>query len=269
MSDTTTTRVHEDFAEEAAGPSPLQGLKPLVDTLLVTAALFVLWQGLHWLAGSFVLPSPAESFARLWEMLTEGRFLPHVAETALAFGYALALALAGGLGIGVLLGAHRLSGAVAEPILIALYSIPKVTLYPVVLLIFGLGLSSKVAFGAIHGIIPVIIFTMNAVRTIRPVYLRTARVMRLSPWQTTTRVLLPATVPEVVSGFRIGFSLTLLGTLIGELFASSSGVGFVLMRAMGTHDVETIMAVAVLLFAFAVAASSFLLWLDGRLHRRT
>ena len=66
-----------------------------------------------------------------------------------------------------MLGAHRLSGEVTEPILTALYSIPKITLYPVILLLFGLGISAKIAFGVIHGIIPVILFTMNAVRNIR------------------------------------------------------------------------------------------------------
>ena len=62
----------------------------------------------------------------------------------------------------------------------ALYSIPKITLYPVILLLFGLGISAKIAFGVIHGIIPVILFTMNAVRNIRAVYLRSARAMRLT-----------------------------------------------------------------------------------------
>jgi NitT/TauT family transport system permease protein len=70
-----------------------------------------------------------------------------------------------GLAIGVTLGAHRLTGEVAEPILVALYSIPKVTLYPVILLIFGIGMPAKVAFGAIQGIVPVSLF---AERTGRP-----------------------------------------------------------------------------------------------------
>ena len=71
----------------------------------------------------------------------------------------LLISLIGGLGLGVLLGAHRLSGEVAEPMLVALYSIPKITLYPVILLLFGLGISAKIAFGVMHGIIPVILFT--------------------------------------------------------------------------------------------------------------
>ena len=79
---------------------------------------------------------------------------------------------------------------VAEPILVALYSIPKVTLYPVILLIFGIGMPAKVAFGAIHGIfpVPISIFAMNAVRNINPTHLRTARVLRLPPWTLFSRM---------------------------------------------------------------------------------
>src|SRR3546814_13931164 len=73
----------------------------------------------------------------------------------------------------------------------------------------GLGLSAKIAFGVIHGIIPIVIFTMTAVRNIRPVYLRSIRTHRLTPWQGAVHVLIPATVPELVAGLRIGFSLTL------------------------------------------------------------
>ena len=105
-----------------------------------------------------------------------------------------------------------------------------------ILLLFGLGISAKIAFGVIHGIIPVILFTMNAVRNIRAVYLRAARAMRLTPLQTAATIIVPAALPEIVSGFRVGFALTLLGTLIGEMFASQRGIGYMLVKAMETGD---------------------------------
>ena len=123
------------------------------------------------------------------------------------------------------MGAQRLSGEVGEPILITLYSLPKITLYPVILLIFGLALSGKVVFGAIHGILPVALLTMAAIRNIPMVYLRSARTLHLSPWQTIWTVLLPAAIPEVLAGLRIGFTVTLLGVLLGEMFASKDGLG--------------------------------------------
>lgn len=239
-----------------------------LDTLLVILAILAVWQVLHWLAGDVAISSPWATLQRLAELLADPRFWPNVWETLHAFGLALLYALLGGLIIGVVLGGHRLSGEVAEPILVALYSIPKITLYPVILLFFGLGMPAKVAFGTIHGIIPVVIFTMNAVRNIAPVYLRTARSLRMGPLETGWRVLLPATVPEIVSGFRIGFALTLLGTLIGELFASQRGLGFLIIRSMERHDVPTLLAVALLLFVFATLTSWLLLALDRHLHRR-
>lgn len=240
------------------------------DILLVIAVLVGLWQALFHFAGDTALTSPRQTVAFLYELLTvkSDRFMVHVWETTRALLLALAISYGAGLGIGVWLGAHRLSGAVGEPILVALYSLPKVTLYPVVLLIFGLGLSAKVAFGAIHGVVPVAVFAMNAIRHIRPVYLKASRTMHLSPGQTVLRVILPATLPEIVTGMRVGFSLTLLGCLLGEMFASKQGLGFMVMNAINLADVETMMAVALLLFVAAAIVNGVLLWLDHRLHRR-
>lgn len=238
------------------------------DTLLVIVALLALWQILHWIAGSVALTSPADTLARAVELLGSASFWPHVAETGVALLYSLLLAVFGGLTIGIALGINRLAGEVAEPILVSLYSLPKITLYPLILLAFGLGLSAKVAFGTIHGIIPVIIFTMNAVRTIPPVMLRSARVMHLSSPQLVSTIILPAALPELVSGLRVGFSLTLLGVLIGEMFASQRGLGYLVMNAIGGHDVPTMMAVVLILATTAVLISAGLLHIDRRMHRR-
>ena len=153
------------------------------------------------------------------------------------------------------MGAHRLSGAVGEPILVSLYSLPKITLYPVVLLIFGLGISGKVAFGAMHGILPVALLTMGAIRAIPQVYLRSARTLHLSPWQTITHVLLPAALPEIFTGLRIGFTVTLLGVLLGEMFASKDGLGSMIMNAMALLQSQEMMMVAIVLFTFAAIAN--------------
>ena len=205
---------------------------------------------------------------RVGEYLTSAQFWPHVKATGLAFGYGCIIALCGGLALGMALGANRLAGKVGEPILSSLYSIPKITLYPVILLVFGLGISAKVAFGALHGIFPVALFTIGAIKNTSPVLLKTARVLRLTPAETARTVLLPAALPEIITGLRIGLSATLLGTLIGELFASDQGLGFILIRAMEAHKVLDIMALTLLLFSFAALANALLLALERRVHRQ-
>ena len=161
------------------------------------------------------------------------------------------------------------TGEVGEPILVALYSIPKVTLYPVIVLVFGIGMPAKVAFGAIQGIVPIALFAMNAIRNIRPVYTKTARVLRLRPAALARSVLLPAALPEIVTGIRVGFSLTLVGTLLGEMFGAQRGLGFLLLQAMGVHNMRTIMAVTLLLVIFAATVNGALLAFERRLRERT
>jgi NitT/TauT family transport system permease protein len=240
----------------------------LVDTLLIVLALLLIWQALHHLVGETALPGPLPTLSYLVELVPTSRFGENAAATAAAFALALVLAYGIGLAVGVWMGAHRLSGAVGEPILVALYSLPKITLYPLILLIFGLGISGKVAFGALHGILPVALLTMAAIRNISPVYLKSARTLKLSTWQTILTVLFPATIPEVLAGLRIGFTVTLLGVLLGEMFASKQGLGFLIINAMSLLQTKEMMTIAILLFAFAAAANALLLWMEHHLHRR-
>jgi NitT/TauT family transport system permease protein len=238
------------------------------DTLIILIVLVLIWQGLHAIVGDTALPGPVPTLSYLVRLVPTARFAENAGATATSFAFALVLAYGFGLAVGVWMGAHRLSGAVGEPILVALYSLPKITLYPVILLIFGLGISGKVAFGALHGILPVALLTMAAIRNISPVYLKSARSMKLSQGQTIMTVLLPASLPEVVSGLRIGFTVTLLGVLLAEMFASKQGLGFLIINAMSLLQTEEMIAVAVLLFAFAALANALLLWMEHRFHRR-
>ncbi len=239
-----------------------------LDRLLLFLAVLLFWQALTWIVGPEVITSPFATVHKLAAIITASDFAGHAYETGRAFAAALIISLVGGLVVGLVLGSRRLAGEVAEPLLVALYSIPKITLYPVILLLFGLGVSAKIAFGAIHGIIPVALFAMNAVRNIRGVHVRAARAMRLTPLQIATYVLVPATLPEIIAGFRVGFALTLLGTLIGEMFASQRGIGYMLIQAMETNDTGTIMALALLLVTIATAASWALLRFDPSLHEQ-
>jgi NitT/TauT family transport system permease protein len=238
------------------------------DTTIILIVLLLAWQALHQLVGATALPAPVPTLAYLAKFVPSERFAENAWATLVCFFYALLLSYGIGLAIGVWMGIHRLSGAVGEPILISLYTLPKVTLYPVVLLIFGLSLSGRVTFGAMHGVLPVALLTMSAIRNIPPVYLKSARTLHLSVWQTILTVLFPATLPEIVVGLRIGFTLTLLGVLLAEMFAAKQGLGSLIINAMQLMQAEEMLSVAVVLFAFAALANALLLWIEHRLHRR-
>jgi len=142
-----------------------------VDGVVLFVALLAGWLIASWMFGSQVLPSPLQTLKQLMYEVRDPDFPANLMTTVKAFATALLIAVVGGIATGLVLGARRLAGDVMEPILLTLYSIPKIALYPVILLIFGLDISAKIAFGVIHGIIPIVIFTMTAVRNIPLVYL--------------------------------------------------------------------------------------------------
>jgi NitT/TauT family transport system permease protein len=135
------------------------------NTVILIVGLFLFWELAYFVVGDVALRSPWQTIQFLGKLMQTDLFWLHLADTLKAFGVALVIAVALGLLIGFGLGLHRLSGDAMEPMLVALYSIPKITLYPIILLAFGIGISAKIAFGAIHGVIPVALFTLSAVRT--------------------------------------------------------------------------------------------------------
>lgn len=238
------------------------------NAFLLVVLVLAAWQTLYWAVGDNALRSPAQTLRYAKALLAGDMLGPHLRETMTAFALALMLAIIAGLTIGFTLGYSKFAGDVFEPMLVAIYSIPKITLYPILLLMFGLGISAKVAFGTIHGVIPIAIFTINAVRNVRPVLIKTGRVVGLGSANVVRSILLPAALPEIFTGIRVGFSLTLVGTLLGEMFASQRGLGFLLMNAIGLHNIDLIMALTLLLVVFAATVSSILLFYDRRLHER-
>jgi NitT/TauT family transport system permease protein len=238
------------------------------DAIVLTLVMLALWQAIgSWTQGVAVSP-PLLTLVYLFGLLRTWMFWDHAAATLEAFCLAFILSALIGLALGLIFGVRRFAGEVAEPILAGFYTIPKVTLYPVVLLLFGLGMSAKVAFGVMHGLVPVTLFTLGAVRNLPPVLVRTAKVLRLSPGRTMRWVLLPACLPDIVNGLRISFSLSLLGVLIGEMFSSQRGLGFLLVNGMAQNNVPLSTAIVTVIVTIAILANTLMLRAARRFARR-
>jgi NitT/TauT family transport system permease protein len=238
------------------------------NALLLIAVLIAIWQCLYWWVGDVALASPLATLRYTAKLVTGESFGMHLFDTMRAFAIAFVLSVVIGLLVGFWLGFDKLSGDTLEPMIVAVYAIPKLTLYPILLLAFGLGLSAKVAFGVLHGVIPIILFTLAAVRNTKPILIKTGHVLKLSRSQMVRWILFPAAIPEIFTGLRVGFALTLIGCLLAEMFASQRGLGYLLMIGIGLHNVELVMSVTLLIVAFAAAVSVLLLQIDMRLHRR-
>jgi NitT/TauT family transport system permease protein len=241
----------------ATNESILPGSESLGDTvtigrLLVPVVIIAFWQLFTVLFPDLII-SPAATldiirngFERTWwtDLQTTMR--------ALVVGFLIA-AIAGCV-IGLVLGLNEFLYDVFEIYVLSLYSVPKVVLFPIFLFIFQIGYMSKMTFAMFHGLFPMILVTMAAVREIDEIYLDLGRSLRMSRWQIFRHIAFPFIIVQLTVALRLAFSLTFLGVILAELFASKSGLGLRLQHAMAVFDMGTIFGVVtvLMLIAFAV-----------------
>jgi len=234
--------------------------------IAVPVFIVLTWQVSSTLFTYLFLPTPLKTFEVLKTGLTQsGWLLSDLKDTMieLVLGYLLAVVL--GLAVGFILGLNRFLREVSEPFVLNIYAIPKVTLFPIFLFIFGLGLESKIAFGFFHGIFPIIILTMGAIKDIKGAYLKVARSFRLNPLQLFKEVIFPSTLPSIMTGLRLGFNLAFIGVILGEMAASKSGLGYALMKSEGAFYMEKIICIVVVLAVIAIAVNYLYYVFEDRL----
>lgn len=230
-------------------------------------ALIALWQLLALALGDFFVASPLSALRSLLDGIGEGWLGEHGGVTVAALGYAYLLSAGLGVVIGFLLGLSRFAHDVFEPIVVALYALPKVALYPLFLFAFGLTISAQAWFAMFFGVFPIIIFTMNGTQNVSEVLLKVGRSLRLSKSQLFRKIVFPAILPSLAAGLRIGFGVTFLGVVISQMFAAKSGLGFLLVQSVDNHDMPRMYALVTLLTLFAfIVNGAFLLW-ERRLTR--
>jgi NitT/TauT family transport system permease protein len=135
------------------------------------------------------------------------------------------LAVIVGAIVGVAIGITTLGRRSFFPFVLLMWGLPQVVVLPLVILIFGLGPVSRVAFGFTHGVLPVIVTTVTGMRSVSPLLLSSARSMGASQAQILRHIIFPTMVATVFTGLRLAMSLTLLGVVLAELFVSSNGIG--------------------------------------------
>jgi len=239
-----------------------------VGQFLVPVGILVVWQALVGVTSGVAFAGPAATFSALVGGIEAGWLATGLRRTMTELVVAYVLAVVAGLWIGVALGSSDFWSDVFEPILIGTYSIPKVTLFPLFLFVFQLGMDSKIAFGWFHGVFPVAILTMSAMTTVSDEHLKVARSLRLSRWQTFREVIVPSILPGLVIGLRLGFNLTFLGIILGEMFAAREGLGYTLVEFIAGGQIDRIMAIIVVLVAVAAVVNVGFFALESRLGAR-
>jgi ABC-type nitrate/sulfonate/bicarbonate transport system permease component len=225
----------------------------LLGHVVVVTALLLGWQLVYALADANVFSSPAETVSALLSNIPG--WWPDLRSTLLVLVLAVVATAVLGVLIGFLLGLSQFLTEVLRPILLTIYAVPKIAIYPIFLLVFKIGFTTLVLFAIFHGIIPVILLVMEGTRRIPAIYLKLARVYDMSLVQKARHVLLPALAPVVAEAVRMGASLTFLGLVVAEMFGSSSGLGNRLVAYLNLNQTENILSVFILISLVGIALS--------------
>ena len=214
---------------------------------------------------AFFFGEPLKVAQRIWSwFVTDADIYHHLGitlvETLLAFAVGSLL----GLAFGLWLALSPMASAVLEPYIKAMNSMPRIILAPIFAVWFGLGIGSKVALGVTLVFFIVFFNVYQGVKEVSPVVLANARMLGASGRQLLRHVYLPSATSWVFSSLHTSVGMAFVGAVVGEYLGSSQGVGYLILQAEGTFDINTVMAGILVLTAFALVLDA----LVGRVEKR-
>jgi ABC-type nitrate/sulfonate/bicarbonate transport system permease component len=233
--------------------------------LASVAALLAAWEAiarLGWVDAAFV-PAPS-AVARALGAIGD-RALAGLADTLVKTAIAYAIAVVLGVSLGILIGSVRLLREVLNPFVIAAYGIPKILILPWIVLLTGFGTTPAILYGTLHATFPIMLLVIGGVRDVDRTLLTVARAYGASTWQLYVKVILPAVVPSVLAGMRLGVVFCLLGVLVVEMFAGVRGMGSVMGALANGFKAPELFAATALVSAASIAIVLALDWLNDRL----
>jgi NitT/TauT family transport system permease protein len=222
--------------------------------LAIIVVLLIAWQIAieHSRIAAFFLGSPVVIADKLVDWISTGVIFRHLGitllETLLSFVIGCGLALI----LGLWLALNGTFAAIFDPFIKGLNSMPRLIMAPIFAVWFGLGIWSKVALGVTLVFFVVFFNVFQGIREVSPVLLANARMLGASRQQLVRRVYVPSALSWVFSSLHLSVGLAFVGAVIGEYLGSSAGVGYLILEAEGTFDIETVIAGVVLLTACAL-----------------
>jgi NitT/TauT family transport system permease protein len=183
-------------------------------------------------------PPPSVVLGTLIEMIVSGELFDHLFISLQRILLGFVLGAIPGIIIGLLMGWNRWVRAFLDPIIAAVYPIPKISLLPLILIIFGLGELSKVITVAIAGFFLILLTTAHGVMNIDPILIQAAKNYGAKGISLFTKVILPASLPSIFSGLRLSLGISLLIIVAAEFVAANRGIGYLIWISWSTLSVK-------------------------------
>jgi NitT/TauT family transport system permease protein len=214
----------------------------------------------------FILPGPLVVGQRFGQAVADGTFWPHLLTTIVEILLGLAVGGAIGLLVGYALARSRLVGAVLSPYIVAAQSTPILALAPLIALWFGTGLLSRVVICALIVFFPIAVSTMVGFRTVDPQLLEMGRSLRATARQLLWTIEVPAALPQILGGFRIGVTLAIVGAIVAEWAGGERGLGVLINLARGSlFDIPLLFATLLLIAVVGIVMYALVVAIERRI----
>jgi len=236
-------------------------------SLGIALALLVAWEAAvrAQLISVFYFPAPSFIAGSFWKLLSDGTLVQHIQATLLRFFSALVLGCVPGLLLGLVMGWSRKLRDVVDPFIAAVHPLPKIALLPLIMVIFGIGNTSLVIVAAAAAFFPMLINTVAGVRHINPIYFEVARNYRASRGKVFRRVVVPGSMPAILTGLRLAVNTTLLVTVGVEMVSAYQGLGAMIWMTWNTMRVEEIYVALLVITVLGIILTRLLGYLSSRL----
>ena len=214
---------------------------------------------------SLLFASFTATMVELWRLLSSGDILPHLALSGQEFLYGYLGAVVFGVALGAAFASSRSLNLVFRHVVQAGYATPLVAIAPLIIVLFGIGMISKVIVVFALATFPILIATQSALTSIDPDYRETAQAFGANRRQILQKVIFPAASLGVLTGLRLAVGRGIIGVVIGEFFGSRGGLGFLLVQYSMAFRTARTMSVVLLLAVIGVTANQILLMIEARL----
>ena len=210
-------------------------------------------------------PAPSSVFETLVQLVEDGSLWANTWATLQRLFWGFFLGGIPGLLLGIGMGLNRTLRAIVDPLISTTYPVPKSAIFPLILLIFGLGEGSKIVMVAIGVFYPVLINSTIGVLEINKIYLDVGRNFKASRWQTFRTIAFPGAVPSIMSGIKLGLGLGLMLIAIAEMIGAKSGLGYMIWNAWEILSVETMYVGLIVIALLGVIFSIVLTEVESKL----
>lgn len=223
-------------------------LKLTLARLVIVAIIVAVFQFLcdRGTISALVLPAPTDILKSTWDLVQTRGFWKDFERTALEVVVSCLIGMPIGLAVGILCWRSKYAAEVLSPYLAALYAIPTMIFYPVLLAILGLGAAPIIVVTALMALVPVAINTISGLGSISPTLLKLSQALDGSPTSRFSRVLLPAAIPLLMPGIKLGAIYALVGALAMEFILADRGLGYSIGENYKNFDIQGMWATILL-----------------------